>query len=148
MRRERPGRARAGSRSNSDASTARSRTSRRADALAQDLAGRRDAALAVQPALAQRRRRHAERVGDARDLELGGELGLRRAEAAEGAVGRRVRRHRAAADADVRALVRAARVEDAARQDDRRERAVRAAIHDDLDVLGDEAAVGAARPVR
>ena len=82
-----------------------------------------------------------ERLGDAVDLHLGRELGLRRAESAERAVGRRVRGHRAAADADVRAAVRAAGVERAARQHDRRQRAVGAAVHDDLDVLRHEPAV-------
>ena len=67
---------------------------RRGDALAQDLAGRRHAALPVHPAPAELERRHAERVGDAVHLHLGGELGLRRPEAAERAVGRRVGGHR------------------------------------------------------
>ena len=73
---------------------------------------------------------------------------LRRPEPAERAVRRRVRPRRAGPDPDVRAAVRAAGVDRAARQDDRRERAVRAAVHDDLDVLRDEpAVVGHAGPV-
>ncbi len=50
-------------------------------------------------------------------------------------------RRRPGADAHVRAAVRAARVERAAGQHDGGQRAVRAAVHDDLDVLGDERAV-------
>ena len=128
-------------RSYSAASTARSRTSAAPTRLAQHLAGGRDAALAVEPALAQLRRRDAQLVRDARHLELRGELHLRRPEAAEGAVGRRVRGHGPAADAHVGALVGTAGVEDAAREHHRRQRAVGAAVHDDLDVLGDEPAV-------
>ena len=52
--------------------------------------------MLVHPFAPQFERRHAERLGDAVDLHLGRELCLRRAEAAEGAVGRRVGRHRAA----------------------------------------------------
>ncbi len=51
-------------------------------------------------------------------------------------------------DPDVRAGVRAAGMERAARQDDRGQRAVRPAVHHDLDVLGDEPAVGPDTPVR
>ena len=54
-------------------------------------------------------------------------------------------RRRPGADAHVRAAIRAAGMERAAAQHDRRERAVRAAVHDHLDVLGDERAVGADR---
>ena len=83
------------------------------------------------------------------EVHLGRELDLRRPEAAERAVGRRVRRD--VARARMRTFgqrVRAAGVERAARQDHRRQRAVRAAVHDDLDVLRDEAAVaGHAGPV-
>ena len=56
-----------------------------------------------------------ERVGDPVELDLGGELDLRRAEATERAVRRRVRPGRPGADPDVRAAVRAARVDRAAR---------------------------------
>jgi hypothetical protein len=97
-------------------------------------------ALAVHPAAAQVERRGVEGVGDAVDLHLGGELGLRRAEAAEGAVRRRVRGHRPTGDPHVRAPIRPAGVQHAARQHDRGERAVRAAVHDDLDLLGDQLA--------
>ena len=93
---------------------------RPATLLAQDLAGRRRVA---RPRRRQRRRsssgRLAQRLGDPVDLHLGGELGLGRAESAEGAVRRRVRGHRAGADPDVRAAIRAAGVERAPRQDDR-----------------------------
>ena len=135
-------------RSNSPASAARSRTSSPATLVAQDLAGRRRVAEPVDVAPADLERGHAERVGDPVELGLGGELGLWRPEAAERAVGRRVRARRPGADPHVRAAVRAAGVDGAARQDDRGERAVRAAVHDDLDVLGDEPAVaGHAGPV-
>ena len=60
--------------------------------------------------------------------------GTRRSAACSCAVAR-------AADPDVRAAIRPAGVERAARQDDRRQRAVRAAVHHDLDVLGHERAV-------
>ena len=69
-------------------------------------------------------------------------LRLRRAEAAERAVRRRVRAHRAC-----RGCARSGtrygpdRVDDAARQHDRAERAVRAGIEHDVDVHGDKAAV-------
>ena len=118
------------------------------DAVAQDLAGRGRVAEPVDVAAPDVERRDAELLGDPVEVGLGRELGLRRPEAAERAVGRRVRARRPGPDADVRAAVRAAGVEGAARQDDRRERAVRAAVHDDLDVLGDERAVaGHAGPV-
>ena len=110
------------------------------DRLAEHLAGRGDVALAVDPAPSQVERGGVERLGDAVDLHLGGELRLRRAEATEGAVGRGVRRHRATGDAHVLAPIRAAGVQHAAREDHGRERAVRPAIHDDLDLLRDQLA--------
>jgi len=82
-----------------------------------------------------------EPLGDAIELHLRRELGLGRAKAAEGAVRRRVRSSRPAAQADVRAAIRAAGMEHAARQHHRGQRAVGAAIHHDVDVLGDEPAV-------
>ncbi len=85
------------------------------------------------------RRRDPQGVGDPVHLHLRRELRLRRAEAAEGAVGRRVRRHRARPDPDVRAR-RTVR-----RRGSRRARgrpamsvAVRARVHDHLDLLGHE----------
>ena len=114
-------------------------------ALAQDLAGRGRVAEPVDVPAADLQRREAQPVGDPVEVRLGRELDLRRPEAAEGAVGRRVRARRAGADADVRAAVRAAGVDGAPAQDDRRERAVRAAVHDDLDVLGEEPAVARSR---
>ena len=76
----------------------------------------------------------AELVGDAIHVHFGGELRLRRAEAAKRAVRRRVGHRRPPADADVVAPVRAARVNDAARQHDRAERRVRAAVEHGVDV--------------
>ena len=73
-------------------------------------------------------------------------MALRRAEAAERAVRRRVRRHRAAADAHVRAEVRTGGVDGAARQHDRRQRAVGAAVDDELDVHRQQPAVARRSP--
>ena len=67
----------------------------------------------------------AERLGDAVHVHLDGEQRLRRAEAAERAVRRRVGHRRAAADAHVVAAVGPGRVDDAARQHHRRQRARR-----------------------
>ena len=60
------------------------------DAPAQDLAGRRRVADAVDVAAPDLERADPERLGDAVEVGLGGELGLWRAEPAERAVGRRV----------------------------------------------------------
>ena len=106
------------------------------DAVAQDLAGRGRVAGVVDVAPPDLERGDAQLLGDPVEVGLGRELGLRRPEAAERAVGRGVRPRRPGPDADVRAAVRAAGVERATRQHDRRQRAVRAAVHDDLDVLG------------
>ena len=75
-------------------------------------------------------------------MRLHCKLDLRGTEATEGAVGRGVGTGRAGADADVGAAVRAAGVQGPARQDHGRERAVRAPVHDHLNVLGHERAVG------
>ena len=61
-------------------------------AVAQDLAGRGRVADAVDVAPADVERRDPELLGDAVEMDLGRELGLRRPESAEGAVGWRVRR--------------------------------------------------------
>ena len=110
-------------------------------ARAQDLAGRGRVARDVDVASADVQGRDPELLGDPVEVRLGRELGLRRPEAAERAVGRRVGPGRPRPDPDVRAAIRTTRVERAARQHDRRERAVRAAVHHDLDVLGDEHAL-------
>src|SRR4029079_2882399 len=83
-----------------------------------------------------------QRLRETAHLDLGGELDLGRAKAAEGAVRWRIRPRGWGEEPDVRAAIRAARVYGAAAQDDGREGAVRAAVHDDLDVLGDERPVG------
>ncbi len=80
--------------------------------------------------LAQAHGIDAERLGDPLHVHFDGELRLRRAEPAERAVRRRVRHDGAAADAHVIAAVRAGRVDDAAREHDRRQRAVRAAVEE------------------
>ena len=91
--------------------------------------------------LAQPHRIDAERLGDAIHVRFDGELRLRRAEPAERAVGRRVRHHRAAADANVIAAVRAGGVNHAARQHHGAQRRVGAAVHDHVDVHRGQAAV-------
>ncbi len=110
-------------------------------ALAQDLLGRGHVAQLIDPATAERERRDTQGVGDPVRLHLRRELGLGRAEPAEGAIGRRVRGHRATPDAHIGTAIRTARVEHAARQHHGRERAVGAAVHDDVDVLGHERAI-------
>ena len=75
-------------------------------------------------------RRHPVHVALEREQTLG------RAEAAERAVRRHVGGDRAAADADVRARVRPPGVNRPAREHDRRQRAVRAAVDREVDVHG------------
>ena len=118
------------------------------DAVLQDLAGRCRVALAVDVPPPDIEWRDRQSLGDPVEMRLGGELGLRGAEPAERPVRWRVGAGRPGPDADIRAAVRAARVDGAARQDDRGERAIRTAVHDDLDVLGDQCPVaGGACPV-
>jgi hypothetical protein len=74
-------------------------------------------------------------------VDFDAKLRLRRAEAAERAVWRRVGHRHAAADADVVASVRARRVQHAARQHDGAQRRVCAAVEQDVDVHGGESAV-------
>ena len=69
------------------------------------------------------------------------ENALRRAESAKGAVRRRVGGDGAAANAHVRAIVGTGGVDRAAREDDRRERLVGAAVDREVDVHGEEFAV-------
>ena len=80
-------------------------------------------------------------VGDAIHVRFDRKLRLRRAEAAERAVRRRVRHHRAAANAHVIAPIRTGRVDHAARQHHRAQRRVGAAVHDHVDVHRRDAAV-------
>ena len=103
--------------------------------------------VAVVSPTAQRERARAARAdrrpSGARLLSIWrsyGERGLRRAEAAERAVRRVVRRDDAAAHARDRAAVRPGRVQHAARQHDRRQRQVRAAVHHAVDVDREELA--------
>ena len=87
----------------------------------------------------------AERLGDPLHVDLGGELRLRRAEAAEGAVGRRVRHRHAAADAHVVAAVRS-RWRGGRRARGRRgERDVGAAVEEHVDVHRGQPAVASSR---
>ena len=74
-------------------------------------------------------------------VRLDRKLRLRRAEAAERAVGRRVRHHRAAANAHVIAPVGAGGMNHAARQHDSAERRIGAAVHDHVDVHRGDSAV-------
>ena len=75
------------------------------DALAQHLAGRRRVAEVIDVAPADLQRRDPELLGEPVEMRLRGELDLRRAEPAEGAVGRRVGPRGGRADPDVRAAV-------------------------------------------
>ena len=110
-------------------------------AVAQDLAGRGRVAGRVDVAPPDVERRDPELLGDPVEVGLGRELGLRRPEPAECAVGRRVRAGGLGPDPHVRAAVRAAGVDRASREDHGRQRAIGAAVHHDLDVLRDERAV-------
>src|SRR5439155_18640754 len=101
------------------------------DTLAQDLAGRGRVVEPEDVPTPDVRRRDGEPLGDAVELRLGRELGLRRAETPKRAVRRRVRPGRPAAEADVRAAIWAAGVGHAARQAHGGDRAVRGAVHDD-----------------
>ena len=112
------------------------------DALPEDLAGRRLITHPVEVAPPDVEGAHAEGVGDPPDLDLRGELNLRRAEPPEGTVRRRVRPGRSCPDPDVRAAIRSTGVDRPATQDDGRQGAVRAAVHHDVDLLGDECPVG------
>ncbi len=112
-----------------------------ADRLLQRLPRRRRVAEAEEVLPPQLHRVDAERPRDAIHVPLDRPDGLRRAEAAEGAVRRRVRRDGERLDGHVLPAVGAAGVERAAREDDRRERDVRAAVEEDAD------RDGAQRPV-
>ena len=73
---------------------------------AEPLSGRGRIAGPQRVLVAQANRIERQRLGDAIHVHFDGKLRLRRAEAAKRAVRRRVRHHRAAADADVVAAVR------------------------------------------
>src|SRR5438552_2960729 len=111
-------------------------------ALPQHLAGWCLVADPVQVPTTDLERAQPERFGEPAELDLRGELDLRRAEAAEGTVRRRIGPRGASPDPDVRAAVRPAGMDRSATEDHRGERAVRPAIHDDVDVLGDQRAIG------
>ena len=82
---------------------------------------------------------------DAVHLQFEREDRLRRSEAAKRAVRRGRGRDRLRADADVGTVVRTGGVNRPARQDDGRQRAIRAAVDDELDVHGQQPAVGVDR---
>ena len=105
------------------------------------LAGSGDVAGAEQVLLAQLDRIELQLAGDAIHVHLGGELRLRRAEAAEGAVGRCVRHHDAAAHADRLGAVGTRCVDGGAREHDGAERDVGAAVEAQVDVDGEDGAV-------
>ena len=92
-------------------------------------------------AFAQPQRIDAQAIGDHVHVRFDGKLRLRRAEAAEGAVRRRIGHRRAAAGANVIAAIRAARVNHAARQHDAAQRRVGAAVEHDVDLHRREPAV-------
>ncbi len=104
------------------------------DRLAHDLADGARLVLLDEVAPAQLVGREPDRVGDDVHVALEREEALRRAEPAKRAVRRRGRRHDAAANAHVRTEVRTRGVQRAAREHDRRQRAVRAAIQHEVDV--------------
>ncbi len=108
------------------------------DTVTQHLPGRGRVSGAVHVAPPDVERRDVESLGDPVEVGLGGELGLRGPEAAECAVRRRVRPGRLGADAHVRTPIRPAGMDRAARQDDRRQRAVRPTVHHDVDLLCDQ----------
>jgi hypothetical protein len=82
-----------------------------------------------------------QRFGDAIHVHFHGELRLRRAEAAERAVGRSVREHRASVNVDVVATVGTSSMDASARQHGRTERDVRSPIEQHVDVHRDEKTV-------
>ena len=88
----------------------------------------------------------AELRGDLVQVPLEREERLRRTEAAEGAVRGRVGRDGARPDADVVDVVGPGGVDAAAREDDLRQRRVRAAVDDEVDVERDDLARRASRP--
>src|SRR5687768_9028503 len=83
--------------------------------VAERLSRRREIAGSQRVPLAQLHGIDAERLRDALHMDFHRELRLRGAEAAEGAVGRRVREHRAAADPRVRTAIRSSRMDAAPR---------------------------------
>ena len=89
----------------------------------------------------QRVRCETNRRGNAIHVSLERKQALRRAETAEGAVRRRIGRDGAAAQPHVRAEIGPGGVNRAAGQHDGRQRAVRAAVDDEVDVHGHEAPV-------
>ena len=99
----------------------------------------------VSPARMKLRRRISSgaspRGRDAVHVPLEREQALRRAESTECPVRRRVGRDRTPAQPHVRAEVRPRRVNRAARQDDRRQRAVGTAVDDQVDVHRDQTAL-------
>ena len=103
-----------------------------ADRLLQRLPGRRRVAEAEEVLLAAARAGRCRASARSRSMcRSMAQIGLRRAEAAEGAVRRRVRRDGERLDRDVLPAVGAAGVEGAAREDDGGERDVGAAVEED-----------------
>jgi hypothetical protein len=105
-----------------------------ADRRLEPLPGRRGVSRAQREPAPDRERILAAQPRQLVDLALVRERRLRRAEPAERAVRRVVGRDHAAADAHRRAAIRPGRVQHAARQHDRRQRQVRAAVHHAIDV--------------
>ena len=85
--------------------------------------------------------RQVDRGGHAVHVALEGEEALRRAEAAERAVWRSVRRHSPPPQPNVRAVVRTSRVNRPPREHHGRQRAVRTAVDDEVDVHREQTAV-------
>ena len=112
------------------------------DRIADHLADRARLPGADEIAAAQLVRRQTDGGRDAIHVALEREQALRRAEAAKRAVRRRVGRDGAAAEPHVRAEVRPGGVNRAARQHDRRQRAVGAAVDHEVDLHAEQPAVG------
>ena len=87
------------------------------------------------PFAAEMHARHTQPLGDVLHHQFGAEQGLGCAEAAKGAIGWRVRRNRAGADADVGTGVGSAGVDRGTREHHGCQRAVAAAVEHDVDIL-------------
>src|SRR5664279_4366933 len=115
-----------------------------ADRLLQELARRRRVADPEEVLLAQLERVGGQLARDSVHVPLDGPDRLRRSEASEGAVRRRVRGDRDGLDRDVLPAVGAGRVEGGAREDDRSQRDVRTAVHEDPDRDGRQVSLAVA----
>src|SRR5262249_24608611 len=107
-----------------------------------NLIGRGGHAGLEKVALANFDGRNADDLSDSVHVAFHGEECLGSAESAKGAVRRRVRGDGLAANGDIGPVVRATRVDRAARENDRRQRGVRSAVHDDVNFAAKNFSVG------